>query len=319
MVKIEVKIILKTGQVLIPHINNLEMSFVRNKTAGMMKFKYKHNGIRIDNGDNVNLIVDNEPIFYGYIFNIMESKGFLTVTCFDMLRYLLFKDNRTYNNMPLSNAIRGILQEKGINSYEVDESGIYIENDIFRNNTYLDMIGYWVKHIKDVTGEDYTLYTKWTKVYFKNKKNCMVGTRLMCTTNIIDYNFTCDINEDTYNYFKIVRENRTKGIEDIYIRVNDSYQKKYGTLQYFKRVSDNITSGQVMQMLDILERQKVGHKFKLQLKAIGCKEFFIGALVKVYIEKVGINSVFMIEELKHIFRNELFTTHMTLTLVPDVH
>lgn len=304
-----------SGRILDIHPISLEITYVRNKSAGMLIFSYEHLKIPISNGNNVEFSIQKHFLFDGYIFSISENNGIFTVTCFDKIRYFLFKDSRVYNNIYISNAIKGLLQEKGIEKYNVDDPLLHIQQNIFRNTTYLQMINTWIKYIKDNTGEDYTLFCNGEYVSFKNKKNCTIDIVLQCDSNIINYKFIRDINTDTYNYFKIVRENKKRGINDVFIKENKEHQKKYGTLQYFEKVSDKVTIGEIMNMLEILYNQKCLMKTYLHLKVLGSEKFFIGAVVKVIIQKADVDRLFIIEELKHIIRDNVYFCDMKLRLI----
>lgn len=315
MLDIKLQIINKNGTIINISPTNIEFKITRNKTAGCLKFSYFTNKYVIDNGDSVYLSINKKDIFSGYIFSIIQNNETINIISFDRTKFLMFKDTKTYNYTEISSAISSMLLQKGITDTKIDYTGVYIDNIIFKDKTYFNMIYTFIKYIKDTNGDDYSIYSIGKDIFFKNKVNCIINTKITCDTNILNYDLSSDISRDTYNYFKIIRQNKKKGIYDVFIKENKELQKKYGTLQYFKAVSDKLTAGQVTSMLNTLYDQKYMSLLTLYVRVIGSEQFFVGHIVNVNIKKCNINANFLIDEVKHIINGNIYICDMKLSFI----
>lgn len=72
----------------------------------------------------------------------------------------------------------------------------------------------------------------------------VVGDRSLAT----EYTYSRDIDSDTYNRVKLVRPNSETGKADTYIYEDSETISKWGLLQYYDEVDENLNEAQIDQM-----------------------------------------------------------------------
>ncbi|MGL5973434.1 MAG: XkdQ/YqbQ family protein [Oscillospiraceae bacterium] len=284
----------------------------RNTASAIFNFSFLFDGLYIQQGSNVILSINKNHIFNGFIFKSYLKNGVLYCTAFDRLKYLFYRDSMIVDNYTISSFIFNICRDKLFDIGYIENENININGLVFNNTTYLDMINRCINYTKDYTGRNYVFYDFNGKLYFRD---CYLFTSKYAITqgdNLIEYSFSKDIIKGTFNTFKFVRENIKNGIKDVFIKENKQSQKQIGTLQYYKKVNDKITNGEINRQIDILYNNKTIENSLLKIKCFADTFYFIGMTVKVVINDAGITGFFIIDEINYIFKNGSYFCEMSL-------
>ena len=124
---------------------------------------------------------------------------------------------------------------------------------------------------------------------------------LMCDKSAGDFLYTSSIDKDTYNKVKIMYSSQRTGKEIVSVTGDAENQRKWGVLQYFKKVRDmGDYSGLAEEILSGHNRVSRSLEVKNVLGSIKARA---GCLVPVSLILGDINAegYFRIDEAKHIF------------------
>ncbi|MBR0104770.1 MAG: hydrolase [Firmicutes bacterium] len=257
-------------------------------------------GIDFSEGDRVLFKYGDLDVFSGFVFT--KSRGadqIITVTAYDRLRYFLNKDSYFYTGKTASAFIRMLAADFSLPLGEIEETWASVSR-VEDNVTLLDMVLNALDATKAITGEEYAFYDNLGDLTLKNVKRMKLDT-LMCDKSAGDFLYTSSIDKDTYNKVKIMYSSQRTGKEIVSVTGDAENQRKWGVLQYFKKVRDmGDYSGLAEEILSGHNRVSRSLEVKNVLGSIKARA---GCLVPVSLILGDINAegYFRIDEAKHIF------------------
>lgn len=268
----------------------------------------KDSEVSINNGDVISFKVDNNPVFYGYIFENEGSRSpDIKVTAYDQMRYLLFNDTYSFTNKKASQIIEQIAKDIGLSVGTIEDTGYAIPSLLQDDKKLLDIIYASLEKTLLSTGKTYTLYDDYGYLNLKNINNMRQSLVVSEGSNLGDYDWKNSIDSDTYNRVKIVKDNKeTKG-RDVFILEDSNSISKWGRLQYFKKVDDNMNKAQIQELVNATLKLKNKETKTLKLKDVVSTEISedlkmrAGSGVYVSITEKKINQYYLIEEATHKF------------------
>ena len=110
------------------------------------------------------------------------------------------------------------------------------------------------------------------------------------------YTYESEIDSETYNKIKLVRDNKTTGKRDVYIFQDSNNMTFWGVLQDYETVQEGMNEAQIKerggQMLELYNRPKRSFEVKalLDLSVRAGRALYIG------IERAGVNACYIVEE-----------------------
>ena len=230
-------------ELLVQHENNVYMPNVldgitwtteRKNAPGQLDFKViVDEKLNISEGNAVRFKVDNNNIFYGFIFKLKRDKEkIISITAYDQLRYLKNKDTYVYGNKTASELIKMIAEDFKLQTGEIEDTGFKITSRIEDNTPLFDII----ENALDITFENkksmYVFYDDFGKLRLKSLENMKVDI-LIDEETAENYEYISSIDEDTYNKIKLIYDNEETGKREIYIAQSSENINKWGILQYF--------------------------------------------------------------------------------------
>ncbi|WP_315117785.1 hypothetical protein [uncultured Clostridium sp.] len=268
----------------------------------------KDKSISINNGDVVSFKVDDHKVFYGYVFDISGSKEQeIKVTAYDQIRYLLSNDFYVFTNKKASQIIMKIAKDVGLTIGNIEDTAYVIPSLLEDNKKLLDIMYSALEKTLMSTGKTYTLYDDFGALYLKNINNMKQKIVISDDSNLGNYDWKNSIDNDTYNKVKIVRDNKDTNRRDIYIAQDSKNIAKWGRLQYFHKVDENMNKAQIQEMVNNTLKLKNRETKTLKLKDVvstDIKEDLklrAGAGVYVEIKEKGISQYYLIEDATHKF------------------
>ena len=155
----------------------------------------------------------------------------------------------------------------------------------------------------------FTLYDDFGYINLRDINNLKQEIVISDDSNLGGYDWENSI-EDSYNRVKFVKDNEdTKG-RDVYIAQDSDSIAKWGRLQLFKKVDDNLNKAQIEEMVNGNLKLKNKETKKLKLKDVLGTETALdlklrgGFGVYVSIKKRNINQYYLIEEATHKFSKD---------------
>lgn len=264
---------------------------------------HKNSEFEFENGDIVQLYIDGIGRFYGYVFKI-ENKihdESYTVTCYDQIKYLLYNATYSFVNKKASEIIKIIADEFKLRVGKIADTQFVIPKLLEDNKKILDTIYESLYLTTDNGGGQYCFYDDFGFLILNSLNEMKTNLVLSDSTHIGEGTFSKDI-EDTYNIFKLVRDNKNTGRRDAYQYQNSENIAKWGMLQYFDVVNEGLNDAQIQQQLEALYKIKGKEKKTFSIKSVG--EFVrAGESVAIIIDDLNIKQYFVINEVKHTFEN----------------
>ena len=127
------------------------------------------------------------------------------------------------------------------------------------------------------------------KLYF------MLGDGSLAT----DYSYESSIDGETCNQIKLVRDNKETGRRDLYLFRDSSNIARWGLLQYFEKVNEDMNAAQITQRGEQLLELHNRPERTFSIDGISDLRVRAGKMIFVRIKALGINQYFLIEEAEH--------------------
>lgn len=257
--------------------------------------------IDFENGDIIQLYIDDVGRFFGYIFKVenKHNEGKFTITVYDQIKYLLHNATYSFVNKKASDIIKLIAQEFKLRIGEIADTQFVIPKLLEDNKKLLDIIYESLYLTSDNGGGQFCLYDDFGYLTLKPLNAMKTEYVLSGSTHISSVTYNKDI-ENSYNIIKLVRDNKDAGNRDAFQYQNTELINKWGMLQYFDVVDEGLNDAQIEQQLQAIYALKGKEKKTLAIKCIG--EFVrAGESIAILLEDLEIQQYFVIDEVKHTF------------------
>lgn len=298
--------------------DNVNISFVRTGTATKMDFTVlKDNIVVYHEGDCVEFYDNKMPIFKGYVFTktINENNEIKTVA-YDQLRYLKAKQSYVFNGDSLKDIITKIANQFQLQIGEIEDMGYRTPYYYHEDKSLFDIITYHVDQARLQAGTEINFFDDFGKLTVKKADNMIspyiIGRKSFTT----GYNYKTDIDSSTYNVIKLVQPNKTTGKADLYMAQDAETIKRWGVLQYYEVMDENLNAAQIKDFLKLLFDYSNKVFRTLSLEAIGIPGLRAGNTVRIDIPNIGdinINKSLLIDSVTHKYKDSDHT--MSLEMV----
>lgn len=290
---------------------------------------YKSNTLAFWEGATISITVDGKGIFKGYIltkerdsdveiikctaydqlvywkakhFEIIEGK-----TCDQIFEFLCNDQNFLYGENPLSYEI-------------IDRSNYICTKRIADNETMYDTQkqAFWDTLIH--SGERYIVRDNFGVLNHINIKSLKTNLIFGDTSGINNFSYSSDISKDTYNTIVLYKDNNSKNSKEReeYAFIDSTTHKRWGILQLYQNVDENMNSAQIKQTGQNLLNYYNAVKRSLKLDCVGNFDVFAGTIIRCSISDLGdlsINSDLLVTECTHKISNNEHTMSLRVELV----
>ena len=277
---------------------------------------FQDRAFEINNGDIVRVTKDDVHVFYGYVFSIdMNEDAEIGVKAYDQVRYLLNKDTFVFKNQTIGDIIRQIAEKFNLKTGRIDDAGYKIPSMVEDGQTLLDMIEKAITLSMSATGQFYVFFDDFGELSLRDVRSFDAGIYVGDGSLMTGFEHTRDIDSDTYNQIKLYRDNQKTGRREVYMAKDSANIAKWGVLQLYEKIDENMNDAQISEMLDRLAKLKNREQRTLKLDAIGDVRVRSGMYLPIVIESLGINQPMMVDEVKHRFSGADHTMSLTLKVV----
>lgn len=277
----------------------------RQGTAGELKFNILYDdNLKIEEGNAVKLTIDNQNVFFGFIFTKSQDKeNIINITAYDQLRYLKNKDTYVFENKSAMEIIKIIANDFVLNIGSIENTKYKIESRIEENTSLFDMIQNALDITLQNTNEMYVLYDDCGKLTLKNISN-MTANILIDSSTAENFEYLSSIDNNTYNKIKLVYNNEKTKTRDVYITKDSNNINKWGVLQYYDTLQDG-ENGKIKAdaLLNLYNQKTKMLRFK---KVFGHLSVRAGSMVAVQfkIDDININNLMLVESCTHTFNSD---------------
>lgn len=276
---------------------SLEFTLIKNTLEQDAAFKYS-------NGDIVRVEDAEETInvFYGYVFSIEGGRDeAVKITCYDQLRYLMANDTYVFTNITASEVIKTIASDFKLQLGRIDDTGYRIPTMSEDNQKLLDIICKALDLTLINSGKNYVFFDDFGALSVRNIEDFLLDFIIGDSSLMTNYTHETSIDSDTYNVIKLYRDNKETGKREIYQAYDSANMAKWGVLQLYQSVDENMNPAQINEMLTTLATLKNRESKTLKIEAIGDLRVRAGSYVRIQIAEYGINQPFLVDECSHTF------------------
>lgn len=289
-----------------------------NNGAGKLTFSYLKNGVMLAPGSMITFRYDDTNIFKGYVFVSENTEDdMLSVTAYDQLRYLKYKDSIMGDSYSLTKLIKEICIRQNLQYGEIEDTRYNQGKVLYKDKTYLDMIYDFIDDILVAMKKKYVLYDDFGRISLKEANNLRLPFIIGDRSLAYGYTFQRSIDNETYNKIKIgkksVDNDSVTYLDNTFGTEDTKTQAKWGKLQYYEIVDDNMSPQKIDQRaMNLLKLYNVEER-KLELKCLGCTNVRAGTSVRVILSNLMIDKYFIVRKASHNF-DGVYTMDLELIL-----
>ena len=285
----------------------------RRGTPGKLAFTViKDESANFLEGNPVRLAVDDEKVFYGFVFTKKRSREqHIGVTAYDQLRYLLNKDTYVYSNKTASDVIKMIAEDFQLQLGEIENTSYTIPTRTEDNVSLFEMINNALDLELTNKKRMFVLFDDFGKITLKPLDSMKVDLLIDEETGE-NFDYSSTIDDDTYNRVKLAYENEDTGKREIYVVQDGNNINLWGLLQYY----DTLQKGEngeakAAALLDLYNAKT--RKLKIS-KAFGDIRVRGGSMVivKLALGDINVQNYMLVEKAVHTFNES--EHYMDLTL-----
>lgn len=228
---------------------------------GKLTFTYNEaNDSLFGNGSNVVLAVGTTKIFDGYLFErTRQGNKKCSCTCYDRLRYLNNKDTYVFEGKTVNDIFSTICTEQEI-PFSILAGSDFVPTPMANDNKSLYSMITQALDEQFLSSNKYLIiFDNGGQLVMQDVENMVTNVFIGDTSLLQDFKFTSSIDSQTYNYVKLVQENKEAQVRYKYIAMDSSTIYKWGRLQYFEKVDEDMNEAQIIeranQMLKLYNRE----------------------------------------------------------------
>ena len=290
----------------------VEVTTNRMDTPGRMTFTCVESGpVGLMEGSCVECSAGGRKLFKGYIFTIERNReGETTYTAYDQLRYLKANASYVFENMSLSQIIQQIAADFGLTVGTLTETGYIFPCLIKEDESCLDIIFDALSQTIIQTGKIFVFYDNAGSLTLVEARDLLTQTLIGDGSLAIDFTYKRDIDSDTYNRIKLARKNEQSGRTDVYIHEDTETIKKWGVLQYYSVINENLNEAQIDEMCGLYLKYYNRVLQTVTIEALGVPEIRAGSIVPIRIGAVSdlaVSRLLLAEKVTHRFEGGAHT------------
>jgi len=295
-------------------VNNVKYQSQWNNGAGMLTFEYPvAYGEYFANGSTVIYTFDGTNVFYGFLFKTNQNKKVYKCVAYDQLIYLAKgKGSLMRKVQTLESFLNDVAFAVGdrMRLGNVDKTEYKLGKYLFDNKTYLDMLYQSIQDNLIGNTYYYTLRDNFGALDLRDTLDLRLPLVIGDESLAYDYDYTRSIDEDTYNYVKVAKDDKKKGVRDTYVVQDSNNISKWGKLILYEKVSANLNDAQLIDRAKMLLSIKNRETETLKIECIGDIRVMGGSGVKVEIAAAGLNTWAVVDSVTHNFDKGTMTLNL---------
>lgn len=297
-------------------------SITTNRTGSPGKFTFtliKAGDISFVEGDVVRFSVDGQLVFYGYVFTKSKDRwGVIDVTCYDSVRYLKANASYRFYGQTAGQILSQIAADLQLPTSVIEDTGYAIPSLLEDDQSCLDIIEEAIQQTLLNTGKVYVLFDDGNGLCLREAANMIADVMLGDRSLVTNYTYKTDIDQQTYNSIKLVRENEDTGSAEV-VEVYDSETVgRWGLLRLYQTVDGDVNAAQMAAQAQTMLSYYNRRLRTLSVDSLGVLGLRAGMMVLMKIKGLGdidLDQYVLLEKVTHTFENDKHTmTFDTLEL-----
>jgi hypothetical protein len=219
-------------------VDGITLERVRQGAPSKLTFTViKDEYLSFSEGATVRLVIDEQLVFLGYIFEKSRNKDqHIACVAYDQLRYFKNKDTWIIEKKKASKFLKEVCDQFLLTAGEVEDTDFVIANMICDNKTIFDAVQDMLDATLINTGKLYVLYDDAGLICLKNAEH-MISDLLISNLTAEDFDYTSSI-EEMYNTVKLIQKKSGEEVGKAYLKADADSINRYGALQYFDNSLD---------------------------------------------------------------------------------
>lgn len=272
-----------------------------------------------NNGAIIRVMDGKQKIFYGYLFeNGYKKDVAVNIKGYDQLRYMMANDSFVMPSSTASVAIKNIAKRLSLKTGTFEDTGYTVPGIAEDNKKAFDIVSKFLDATLIATNRNFVLYDDFGSLALKNIKNMMIPADTFYIGEdslLFDFDYKRSIDKETFNRVKFVKDNEKTGKREVFIVEDSNSIKKWGLLQEFRKVDENMTEAQIKDLATKFVQLRNRETKTLDLDCLGDWRVRAGSFVYVYIEKIGISEYFLVDECSHKWKEGVHTMSLKVMVV----
>ena len=266
-----------------------EITTERFDAAGKMTFSVLNKNIgALDVGSMVKFKADGVKMFKGYIFKKEDTfDGVSSFTAYDQLRYLKANASYAFKKKELRQIIKKIAEDFQLKTGTLEKTGYRFPTLVKENESCLDIIFDALERAIIETGKIWNFYDDFGELTLREIAYLYTDKLIGDGSLVTDYTYTEDIDSETYNRVKLVKKNEKSGKTDAYIYQDSDTIKKWGLLQYYDEITEDLNKAQIKNLCKQYLKYYNRILKTVKIDAIGIPELRAGMVVPIRIKNIG--------------------------------
>lgn len=289
-------------------------NWTTNRTGSPGTFKFtlnKAGDISFLEGDTVRFSVDGQLQFYGWVFTKEKDRwGVIEVTCYDRLRYLKASASYAFYGQKAGDIIKQIAEDFQLPLGEIEDTKYALPSLIESEQSCLDIIGTAVQQTLLNTGKVYVFYDDGKGLALKEAKNMISNIVIGEKSQLLEYTYKTDIDEQTYNSIKLARPNESTGRADVFVAQDSANIAQWGLLQLYQTVDGDVNDAQVKAQAGASLEYYNRRMRTLSISSLGVLGLRAGQMILMNIPGLGdinLKQYVMLEKVSHTWGNNTHT------------
>lgn len=288
---------------------SLDFTLIKNALYQDKSFQY-------NNGDVVRVQYKDKNVFYGYIFSVDGGKDeAVRIKAYDQMRYLMSSDTYVLSNTKASEIIEMIAKKFNLKLGTIEDTVYRIPKLMEDGQKLLDIICRALDHTLINADLNFVLYDDFGELTLRNVESLLVDIFIGDGSLMYDFSTKTSIDDDTYNKIVLYKDNKDTGKRELYVAQDSANIAKWGLLQLYQSVDENMNKAQIEQMLDTLATLKNRETKTLKVNAIGDIRVRAGTYARILIKEYDINQPFLVDECTHSFDGAEHTMTLDLKVI----
>lgn len=301
-------------------VEGLSWKTSRIGKAGSISFRLikpvQNAKLTYNNGDIVRVRVGKTNVFHGYIFDISEGRDeAVTITAYDQMRYLMNTDTYVFAGVTATEVLQRIAKDFNLKLGNVANTVYKIPTMSEDAQKLLDIITKAITLTYANTGSDYCLYDDFGALCLRGINDVDLDLIVGDGSLMYDYEIKRSIDSDTYNQIKLYKDNKKTGKREIYMAKDSVNIKRWGLLQLYESVDEDMNEAQIKAQLDNLAKLKNRESKSLKVNALGDIRIRAGMRVRIVISEYGVDQALLVDECSHNFDGAAHTMSLDLRVV----
>ena len=304
----------------IADIGDGEIKWTTNRTgvAGKLTFDLiKHSEIICHEGDQVRLTVNGHSYFLGYIFSKSKTQEKISITCYDMLKYLKSKQSYKFVGYTLTSVVNKIADDYNLTKGIIEESQYILPDKIYEGTSLFDIITECITKTAIANKKIFVLYDGVGKLCLQEMHSLKRDAPIIEPLTLArEFTYKTSI-EDSYNVIKVVQPNKSTGKGDAYFIEDAGKVAEWGKLQYYEKTNEDYNDAQLRERAVNLLTYYAQTLRELKIHCTGLPDVFAGCMVPVSIPALGdinLSKNLLVEKCTHIFSNNDHTMDLEMKI-----